>query len=67
MLNELATLQHLRVLDLYGTAITDAGLKGIRQFRQLRSLDLGDTLAGRYRQNALRFAPQSTLRTFGEG
>jgi hypothetical protein len=35
------------------------------QIANIQSLDLGQTLAERYRRNALRFAPQSTLKDFG--
>lgn len=35
------------------------------QIANIESLDLGQALAERYRGNALRFAPQSSLRNFG--
>ena len=35
------------------------------QIASLGSLDLGDVLASRYRQNALRFAPHGQIKDFG--
>ena len=35
------------------------------QIANLEALDLGDILATRYRQNALRFAPQGQIKDFG--
>jgi NTP pyrophosphatase (non-canonical NTP hydrolase) len=35
------------------------------QIANLQSLDLGQALTERYRRNALRFAPQSSLKDFG--
>jgi len=35
------------------------------EIANIQSFDLGEALAERYRRNAVRFAPQSTLKDFG--